>query len=646
MADQLGSAVLTVSVDDTQFKAGLQAAERQAVSGVRSIQQAFGVLASGLAGIGIGAGSVGFLKSSIDAAIELETISRKLANTLGAQGAGGAIAFTRGLSDELGLSFKTLAGSFSGFTAAASAANVPLEVQKNLFAAVSKAAQQLGLSNDEINGSLLALQQIASKGTVQMEELRGQLGERLPIAFSAAAKGLGVTQQQLIKLIEGGKLTAQEFFPAITKGLNEITAASTGAPTAAQNFQKLSNAWDQLQTSFGQNLLPGVTQTVLTLTGALEGLGVSIKAREIRESFGVTADQATGLVGSLQYLQKQYNLTNQQAKNLLSDALASTGNKRSAIFGELNLDAKQFQQTLDGLIDRARRFRAANADPNASRLQREALKGELANLAVQQFAKPSADLQQIRAAQKLVENARLNADKAANAYQQLQSPKLGASATELIDAAALVDKAGQSFKAAMEQSAKTISTVLTEAVNKLTDARLALSSLQGAKDAGLNKYLNPDQQQLRLNTATASLAPDLERAISVATNLLKTQGVSLDKSFITDLRSIVAGAAGKTTSVGTINGQQLTSAAGPQASAAGLERVQQFIQDVFKENNALLSVQSAQQNLSEINQALVTTNADLAAQVKTLALKNWSVNVNVPGGSASGDVVGAVNGAF
>jgi tape measure domain-containing protein len=111
------------------------------------------------------------------------------------------------------------------------------------------------------------LQQIASKGTVQMEELRGQLGERLPIAFGAAAKGLGLTQQELIKLVESGRLTADQFFPALTKGLNELTTGSGGATTAAQNFQKLGNAWKDLQTQFGQNLLPQVIEGVNLLKG-------------------------------------------------------------------------------------------------------------------------------------------------------------------------------------------------------------------------------------------------------------------------------------------------------------------------------------------------------------------------------------------
>ena len=276
MAESLGAAVLTVSVDDQQFKAGLNRVQAQAERGAADIGQAFSRVGSVIAGLGVGVSLGALFKGAVDSAIELETITRKLSNTLGPQGAGGAIAFTKGLSDQLGLSFKTLAGGFASFTAAATAANVPLEQQKALFAAVAKAGQSLGLSNDEINGSLLALQQIASKGTVQMEELRGQLGERLPIAFAAAAKGLGITQQQLIKLIESGKLTSAQFFPAITKGLNDLTKGTGGLETSAQSLQKFQNAWDELQTALGTNLLPTATEKINILTEALKGLGLSL----------------------------------------------------------------------------------------------------------------------------------------------------------------------------------------------------------------------------------------------------------------------------------------------------------------------------------------------------------------------------------
>ncbi|MFZ9568585.1 MAG: tape measure protein [Vulcanococcus sp.] len=232
------------------------------------------------------------IASSVKAAAEFETVTRKLENTLGSGGAADALQFTKGLADQLGQSYLRLSDDFGTFTAAASASGVPLQQQRDVFKAVATAGQRLGLSNDQVSGSLQALQQIASKGTVQMEELRGQLGDRLPVALAAAAQGLGVNQKQLIGLVESGKLTAAEFFPALTKGLNELTKGAGGALTLNQQLGQLGNAWTELQVELGKTLFPLVTAGVSGLTAALSAAAKSTNALVIAFA-GIGAAAAT-----------------------------------------------------------------------------------------------------------------------------------------------------------------------------------------------------------------------------------------------------------------------------------------------------------------------------------------------------------------
>lgn len=369
MAESLGEVALAVRVDTAQAIAGLnavrQAAERSlkirqtpalpqikadpfkglgdsadtARGAARSLG---GELARTIAGFASVGAVATLFKQSIDAAVELETITKKLSNTLGEGGAAKALSFTKGLANDLGLSFKVLASSFGSFTAAATSASVPLKTQEELFKAVATSSQRLGLSNDELKGSLLALQQVAAKGTVQMEELRGQLGERLPVAFGATAKGLGITQKELIKLVETGQLTSTQFFGALTKGLNELAGASAGAPTVAQSFQQLGNAWDELQTSFGQNSLPKVTEGVKILQSVIEGLGRKTIADRLGfntgavGNLGILSDGAFNAVEAFKSLQKQFNLTDKQATALFFDAKKSKG-----FLPDQNLTAEQ-----------------------------------------------------------------------------------------------------------------------------------------------------------------------------------------------------------------------------------------------------------------------------------------------------------------
>jgi tape measure domain-containing protein len=371
-----------------------------------SLGQGLGGLAAA-AGIGVSfAGVATAIKSAVDAAVELESITKKLENTLGPSGAAGALNFTRQLSDQLGLSFKTLADGFGTFTAAASAAGVPLQQQKDLFAAVAKAGQALGLSNDALNGSFQALQQIASKGTVSMEELRGQLGERLPIALTAAANGLQINQRELIGLVESGKLTASEFFPALTKGLNELTKGAGGLETSAQQFQKLQNAWEELQVAFGQTVLPDVINLVKQLTEALKGVKIVADANKLGlgggllgNLFGSIPEQGVEAVVALQNLQQEFNLTAKQARALFTDAVKLEGIGNIAF-----ASPKEFEAVLARLPGLAEEFRkkykdvtgelqAANAAAGQQLEQERGLRQAILN---QQSASLNTDLASLK----------------------------------------------------------------------------------------------------------------------------------------------------------------------------------------------------------------------------------------------------------
>jgi Tape measure protein len=76
-----------------------------------------------------------------------------------------------GLSDEAGIEgFKTLAGSVRSL-------NIPLKETLRIYESVGAAAGAMGVNAENQKGIFLALGQIASKGTVSAEELRGQIGQ-------------------------------------------------------------------------------------------------------------------------------------------------------------------------------------------------------------------------------------------------------------------------------------------------------------------------------------------------------------------------------------------------------------------------------------------------------------------------------------
>jgi len=551
--NELNQAVEKATIGSREFKQ----AQRELAAAQREVDKALGqtsVAAKALSGVlstlgalGVGFSVVGFLKGSIQQAMELETISKKLSNTLGNQGTAGALSFARETSDKLGLSFKDLANNFGSFTAAATAAGVPLQQQKDLFAAIAKAGQALGLSNDEISGSLLAVQQVASKGTVAMEELRGQLGERLPIALAATAKGLGISQQALIKLVESGKLTSAEFFPALTKGLNELTANSGGVPTAAQNFAKLQNAWVDLQASFGTSLLPTVTKGVQALAGALEGFKAESAAFDLAKKFGLTLDEGRALATQIGVIQNKYGLTNEQAKNLLSNAIANTGASRDW-FGQLNTGGATFGKIQTGLIDEAIKFRAANRDTVGEVNQLAAAEKQRLDLAKQQNEQKSKELvkqgqlaeavgrslqaeiegrvtvQQsaINLGQSLIslEESRFSIVKSFNSYQLQEAQKRGASQREILE----LERVGRGIELA----------ALNNKYNALVQQQqlqrnlLSLQQQQATLEADLAaKKARAEIDKAIINLSTAKLSND-QQAIATAQNALDIANIDLE----------------------------------------------------------------------------------------------------------------------
>lgn len=175
------------------------------------------------------------------------------------------IDFLRRSSSSAGVAVGEISKEFVKFSAAMHFANVPIEKSNALFLSLTKASAALGLSSDETGGALNALGQMASKGTVSMEELRQQLGDRLPGALGLTAKGMGITEASLIKLVSSGNLAFEDFVDPFTDSLKELDGTSDG----------LVSTWGRLRTAMtvmAQSAGDAGWTTILTV--ALKGLGL------------------------------------------------------------------------------------------------------------------------------------------------------------------------------------------------------------------------------------------------------------------------------------------------------------------------------------------------------------------------------------
>lgn len=234
-----------------------------------------------IAGIGVGL----LTREVLRTGLEFERMSTRFQTAAGGIAAGEAAMETaRGTAERFGLDLMAVERGLSGLLAASRGTEIEDQATE-IFEGVATAAAALQLPGEQVQGALTAIEQIMSKGTVQAEELRGQLGERLPGAFQIAARSMGVTTAELGEMLQAGEVLAEDFLPKFARQLREEfgQGASAAATGAAADFTRFRNTIVETQRAFaGSGFLGGVTDGMLVLTEVLKDPGTQAAL----ESFG------------------------------------------------------------------------------------------------------------------------------------------------------------------------------------------------------------------------------------------------------------------------------------------------------------------------------------------------------------------------
>lgn len=145
------------------------------------------------------------------------------------------------------------------------------------------------------------LAQMISKGTVQSEELKGQLGERLPSAFNLAAKAMGVNTQQLGKMLENGEVLATDLLPRLALELNKTfvpTEEMLNGPQAAIN--RMKQAFIDLADVAGKaGFLEGITNFANSLNDLARGEATLAVVRGLGSAFKYLSENSELIAASL-----------------------------------------------------------------------------------------------------------------------------------------------------------------------------------------------------------------------------------------------------------------------------------------------------------------------------------------------------------
>jgi len=218
---------------------------------VTAINTAFNSLTSILSGVfgaiqKIGAG-IQFVFSSIVKELDkLQGFNAIMSvTTKSADGVSQSYDFLRKTADKLGVQFDALTGNYAKLLASMPATNEGLRATQNVFTGIALAARTLHASNQDTQLMFYAITQMASKGAVSMEELRRQLGEKLPGVMQIAARALSTTPELLEKAIRTGTVNSAKFLEYFGDEMIRTfqEPAEKASTSVSASINRLTNVW-------------------------------------------------------------------------------------------------------------------------------------------------------------------------------------------------------------------------------------------------------------------------------------------------------------------------------------------------------------------------------------------------------------------
>lgn len=206
--------------------------------------------------------------------------------------ASGMEKYFRDTADRMGLRLQDVINDGGKFFMASRDSGIKMNQAQFTFEQFSGLAGLMGVDKENQAGIMRALTQMFAKGKVQAEELRLQLGDRMPQAVSLFTKALGVTSAEFEKMLQDGKVTSDVIFKAgqqIEKTYGKQMQKAFSTLTAEQN--RLSNSFqDWLRLINDAGVAENFKQLVIELTQFFKSDAGKEWAMRIAEALNVVID--------------------------------------------------------------------------------------------------------------------------------------------------------------------------------------------------------------------------------------------------------------------------------------------------------------------------------------------------------------------
>ena len=238
------------------------------------------------------------------------------------------------VSKKYGTNVNDLSAAYAKFTASAKLAGMPLSVQKSLFESVSRATAAFALNSEDTNSVFLALSQMMGKGKIQAQELRLQMGEKLPVALQAMAKAAGVSVGELDNMMQKGELLSGKVLPNFGKALDELIPK-----VDTDHLETSVNKWQNAKIAFLKATPVSDTYKLFidSLTGALTGLTEALNSTGVQNFFDGFKKAVTGFAD---YVKSNF-------RSLVVDIVALlAGIKISQLFSQWKAFSKSLSEAM------------------------------------------------------------------------------------------------------------------------------------------------------------------------------------------------------------------------------------------------------------------------------------------------------------
>jgi tape measure domain-containing protein len=248
-----------------QFSTGIRTATNDTEKlnqSVNSTQSSLNSLKTAFAAIGAGV----VIRNIVNTTAAMEGLQNQLNFASGSAEQGARdFNYLRETSQAMGLDLLSATEGFVGLAASFKGTSIEGQKVRDVFEGMAMASTVNHMTAQQTAQAFKALSDMAGKGVVSMEELRGQLGDAgLKGAFKIAADAMDMTTMELNKFVADGKLLAEDFIPRFAAQLKKEFAGgmSAAAESLTSRMNLMNNAFLELKLTVGELFLPVIIKSI------------------------------------------------------------------------------------------------------------------------------------------------------------------------------------------------------------------------------------------------------------------------------------------------------------------------------------------------------------------------------------------------